>query len=270
VSSALLALLLVVESGPTTAGAAPRQPASPPAIAQTAGVRQSIALPRGGLKAVVVRSWSGCGSAGVVWDDLNANWSQYGSIPIVIDYSDPSLCAGPITLSALQASGADVMIISDPSGGGQQWSQEEADAVAAYAAEGHNIVGTFLVFDYITTHNTFLAPLFGLVDQPYSGHPSAAVYDLVDDPTFVLFRDVPDPFASSGFKTIQTPLDGRWSSNELQGAKLVARTARRKGIITQYDSGSYNAIYISNMPEYGGGTADKQLLYNAIIYPNGG
>ena len=76
----------------------------------------------GTIKAVVVKSWGGCSSAGLVWDDLNLNWSNYGTTPIQIDYSDPSLCGSSFTLAALEASGANVVILSDPSGGPQQYS----------------------------------------------------------------------------------------------------------------------------------------------------
>src|SRR5206468_8960933 len=68
---------------------------------------QSAGAARGTtIKAVVVKSWSGCGSGRAIWDDLNTNWSQYGSVPISIDYSYTQLCNCPLTYDSLVASGA--------------------------------------------------------------------------------------------------------------------------------------------------------------------
>jgi hypothetical protein len=66
------------------------------------------------------------------------------------------------------------------------------------------------------------------------------------------------------------PADSAWGSNELNGAVIVGRTPEALAAILQYDAPQYTAIYISNMPEFGGGTADQQFLYNAIIYPRTG
>ena len=115
------------------------------------------------IHAVVVKSWGACGSGATLWESLNANWSSYGSTSIEIDYSNPDLCNGPITHAALAASGADVVIISDPAGGIQQYSDLEISALSDYAREGHNVIGTFLVFQWYDVDNRGLAPLFGLI-----------------------------------------------------------------------------------------------------------
>jgi hypothetical protein len=56
----------------------------------------------------------------------------------------------------------------------------------------------------------------------------------------------------------------------MAGAKLVGFNADRSAAITVYREGDYNAVFIANMPEYGGGPQDQQFLYNAIIYPSKG
>jgi hypothetical protein len=233
---------------------------------------QSAGAARGTtIKAVVVKSWSGCGSGGVIWDDLNANWSQYGSVPISIDYSNTQLCSGPVTYDALVASGADVVIISDAAGGGQQYSQSEIDAVRQYADAGHNVIATYVTF-FFGTDNRGLAPIFGIRKATtYLANEQAVTpnYDL-RWPTSPLFRDVPDPYQSSGYPFSQVPSDGAWSNNEVHVGDLTGRTSDSRAIVLVHTVMDSARIYISNMPEYGGGTQDKQFFYNAIIYPSAG
>jgi hypothetical protein len=229
--------------------------------------------PAGGISAVVVRSWGACSSGSLAWDSLNANWSQYGSIPINIDYSNPSLCNATITLPALEASGADVVIMSDPSGGLQQYSSDEISAIQQYAEEGHNLIGTYLTFGYTAQgiDNSGLAPLFGLSASggyDISAHTVNPVFK-VHNPPSQLFRNIGHPFVSQGYDYAEIPSDGGWSSNELAGATMVGGKYGRKDAVFVYEAGTYDAVSITNMPEYNtsGSTADQQFLYNAIIYP---
>jgi hypothetical protein len=48
----------------------------------------------------------------------------------------------------------------------------------------------------------------------------------------------------------------------------MAETSDRTAAITIHQEATYSAIYISNMPEFGGGTQDKQFFYNAIVFPS--
>ena len=91
------------------------------ALAGLSADRATPAFAGEGVKAVVVRSWSDCGSTGVIWREINANWANHGTTPVHIDYTIPDLCYGPVTYEALAASGADVLIISDPAGGIKQY-----------------------------------------------------------------------------------------------------------------------------------------------------
>ena len=205
-----------------------------------------------------------------MWNDLNSNWSQYGSIPIHIDYSDPALCDGlPITLAALEANGADVVILSDPAGGGQQLELSEMMALRQYALEGHDVFGTYLVFHWADVDNTTLALLFGLrgTTQWLEGEVPVTPTYIERNPAYPLFRNVGNPYVSLGYPFAQTPASGQWSPGALQGAVPVGGTADRKSIITTYRPGPYDAVYIGNFPEYNGGTADEQFYYNAIIFP---
>lgn len=269
----IVAWLLVGVSGAQTAfGSSPPKtsPGKPPS--EVAATASPDAARGDAVKAVVVRSWSACGSGGVIWDDLNANWSQFGSVPITIDYSETPLCSGPVTYDALVASGADVVIISDPSGGNQQLSAAEGKAIHRYAMQGHNVIGTYALLAFGTIDNHLLTPTFGLrVGTTYlDGEQAVDPTYRIRTPDIALFRDVPDPYASSGYGSSQVPTDDAWGGNDLKNAVMVGRTQDARAAIFLYNATHYSAIYITNMPEYGGGTADQQLFYNSIIYPQTG
>ncbi len=263
----LLATAVTLATNAASAVASSPNPARPAAT----GAHRSATPDGATITAVVVKSWGQCFSGSLIWDDLNANWSSYGSIPISIDYSNPSLCGnGTVTLAALEASGANVVILSDPAGGNQQFSTDEVNAIRTYLQEGHNIIGTYLTFAYSTIDNTALAPLFGLKSTAgWTGGTSVVTptYAL-RYPGLPLFRNISNPYVSSGYNYAQTPGDGAWSSNELHGGKLVGRTADAMGaIVARKAAAGYYSVFISNMPEYVGSTVDEQFFYNAIIFP---
>jgi hypothetical protein len=257
-------------AGPSAAGASRARPSTPAGAAHITSHPHAAA--RGGTqRAVVVRSWGNCGAGSLIWDDLNANWSSYGTIPISIDYSDPALCGtdAVVTLAALEANGAQTVILSDLAGGNQQWSPAEVGALKQYAQQGHNVIGTFVSFVWGSIDNTALLPLFGLSQaQTYGGgiNPITPTYNL-RFPGLPLFRDVGNPYVSSGYNFAQTPADGVWSANELTSGRLVGRNADGQAAIVVRKAPTYYSIYIANMPEYQGATADKQFFYNAIIFP---
>ncbi len=220
------------------------------------------------IRAVVVKSWSLCDSWYVIWDTLNSSWQDYGSVPIEIDYSYPGLCDGSrVDYQTLVDSGADVVILSDPAGGLQAFSQDEIKALSRYAREGHNVIGTYLAFSWRGFHNPGLAPLVG-IDEATRYGPSVSVTPAYDElePDNSLFRNIPDPYVSSGLPVSQVPSDGLWDAGELAGARYVGKTSDSKAAILVAQKPTYTGIYISTMPEYVGGTQDLQFFYNAITY----
>src|SRR5690348_4890478 len=59
------------------------QNANPPRSAreESPAVLQKIKAPANAVTAILVKSWG----QNPVWNDLNANWSTYGTIPVSID-----------------------------------------------------------------------------------------------------------------------------------------------------------------------------------------
>lgn len=225
------------------------------------------------VTAVVLKSWGRCTSNYLAWDTLNANWSDYGTTPLTIVYDNMDFCDSELTYEELVASGADVLILSDPGGAGYVYSAAEIAAIKQYAEEGHNIFGTLVILWPLG--NEALAPLFGLrSDLTYL--PSEKIadvplgYQMVDD-SDPLFEGLSQPYASRGFNYAQVPeSDATWDSDDLNGARFMARTANNKGAITFYAGKNYQAIYISSWPEftgfYDGTTQDLQFLYNALTF----
>lgn len=241
-----------------------------PAIASTRPADPPPADPPPTVRAVLVASYSGAGDP--FWVTMNANWSSYGSIPVTV--ADAQI-SGRITLAALQATQADVVILSDPAGRRYQFTPAEIDALQEYASEGHELIGTFLLFAHgkgrRTTHDEAVAPLFGIEDEldwRGGGTPSGLPkYHRQDVPgARLLFNRLTRTYESTGYPGTEKPADNSWDASDLDGAEYAGRCGRPRCAITLDRAPSYNAIYIANMPEYGGGPTDEQFLYNAITF----
>jgi len=225
------------------------------------------------ITAVLVKSWSACPppTSLTIWDELNSRWSDYGTIPIVIDTDHPQLCPGPFTYADLVSSGADVIILSNPAGGVEQYSPDEIAALEQYALDGHRLIGTFMLMQdpsHPAIDNRGLAPLFGLpASASYGsiGLPSPA-YTLLQ-PSHALFAGMSNPYSSAGYAVSQVPADNSWDTADLDGAEILAQTSDSRGVILAYYASTYDAIYITSMPEYGGNTQDERFLYNALTRP---
>jgi hypothetical protein len=223
-------------------------------------------LPAGTVKALVLPSWNGGGAS--AWNVLKTQWPQFGDTPIVIDNSTLG-GATSFTYAQLVASGADVLILSNPAGGNIQYSATEVQALQRYARDGHNLIGTYRVFQWGATYNNALAPLFGLQDTlrywPNVNIISNQFQVLQESP---LTDGVgPGGWVSKGYAASLLPQGGAtWDVTGLAGAVPVAECDGFESIVTRYDAEGYVAIYASNMPEYDVGTADLQLLYNAITF----
>jgi hypothetical protein len=199
-------------------------------VAQAATQQASAVSPATkAVKAVLIHPWEGCSPAGG-WAELAADASEFGTTRLRIDIKTFCSSSTQVTYAALVASKAQVLVFSDTAGGLYQLSSAEISAITQYVQAGHNIVGTYLTFMWKSTNNSALAPLFGLT--------------------------------SSFAKTAPTVTPDA----ALSGAKYAAHTANHLAAITTYINKTYHyqAVYISNMPEYSTSSTDLQFLYNAL------
>lgn len=213
------------------------------------------------IKVLLLTSW------GVTtgWEDLKTQWPKYGKAPLAID--DSTFLTSSFTYTDLVKLNPAVIVLSNPAGGTRQYSSDEMSAVQRYASDGHTVIGTFAVFQWNSTDNRGLMPVFGL--------NSSLVYSATTtiSNTFVqvasqscLLTNLQSPWHSTGYPYSQSPATPAqtWTHGALDRATVVAQSDNLKGIVSVYNGGTYEGIFISNYPEYFGGTQDLQLLYNAV------
>lgn len=221
-------------------------------------VQHNTQLPANTVTAVIVKSWGD----NPVWADLTANWSTYGTIPVSID--DTTLISGDFTYADLVNSNANVVIMSDPAGGLQQYSPAEIAAILQYARAGHSVLGTYIVFQWNSTDNRGLAPVFGLSSSlSYEALSIDNEFEKVSQGC-LLNKISGSSWLSNGYPQSQVPSSGSWTGN-LGTAKAVADSDSYIGVVTVHHTKAFDGVYVSNMPEYQvTGGDDEQLLYNAI------
>jgi hypothetical protein len=209
------------------------------------------------------------------WATLNNDWQDYGSIAVSIT-TGGHLCNGTFTLSDLEASGADTVILDSTA---YRWTltPDEIQALQTYAEEGHTLLGEDTIFQWKTKHsNNALAPLFGLAEQStwykdgLQGMSPTYQLNEQDPDAAVLLRDVSNPYVSSLYGVGQKPAQKKWRANVLDGARYIGLTQDKRNAITAYDGPGHTAIYISSEAAFQSTPDDLQFLYNAIVYPNEG
>ena len=259
-----LRLCLLILAGLTLLPAVVRSQGNPPPFDRTFG--RQTRRPARATTAVVVKSWHSEDLS--VWEYFNQHWQNYGSTEIWIDHTS-LIDNSTVSLADLEASGADVVILSDPSGGLKQWTQGEVLALQTYALQGHNLIGTYLLLelDLSNMDNRILAPLWGLrEDLQYPGYHPATYFASILDPGNCAFRRISDPLGVGGLAYVQLPSDGTWDPSDLVGASFLARSQDGVTIVSGYNAGAYYAFFVDYMPEFqtGEDPTATQLLYNMI------
>ncbi len=236
------------------------QEVTPPRISrgENAVIEPKAQPPANAITAIFVKSWGD----NPVWSDLNTNWSSYGTIPVSIDHT--TLIGQDFTYADLVNSKADVVILSDPAGGVQQYAPSEVEALGKYVKAGHPILGTYVMFQWGSVDNRALAPLFGLSSSLTYGNVNISNEFMKLYEPCLFHKIYGTSWQSRGYNSSQVSASGTWTGN-LSVAGAVADSDNYAGIVAGVHSPSYTAIYISNMPEYQNvGGDDEQLLYNAI------
>ena len=217
-------------------------------------------VPANSVKVVLLKSWG----VTTVWEAMKTNWQNFGKTPVIID--DSTYINSDFTYHDIVASKANVIVLSNPAGGVHQYSSAEISAVARYAKAGHPVVGTYVVFQWVGTDNRGLAPVFGFSSKIEYNTTQVGISNLFKKTkqNQCLLKRIPGAsWQSDGYPYTQAPMTGNWKGH-LGKAVAVAEADKYVGVISLYTAATYTGVYISNFPEYNGGTDDEQLLYNAV------
>jgi hypothetical protein len=216
-------------------------------------------VPAGTVKIVLLKSWGQTS----IWGDMGSNWQNFGKIPVTVD--DSTYIDSDFTYQDIVASKANVIVLSDPAGGVQQYSAAEIAAVSKYAKKGHTVIGTYLVFQWSGVDNRGLAPVFGFsskIEYNTSAVGISNLFDKTKKNECLLKGITGSSWQSDGYPYTQVPATGSWKGH-LGKATAVAESDSYLGIVSFYKAPTYTGVFVSNFPEYNGGTDDEQLLYNA-------
>ncbi len=206
------------------------------------------------------------------WNHLNSSYSSYGSTPVLIDYT--TLDKDNITYNDLVNSGADVLIISDNWGywtdGGLSFylSTSECQAVAQYVNEGHGLLMTAGTLGNdadnpeVQPQVTHLASLVGLS----SAGTYKWGYGVVADPMYSvilgskLLTNLSDPYMTA-YDYTAVPSSNNWNGMITDGEVHAISTDNQTTIIAKS-----NRVYCSTLAETETNSADRQFIYNAIVF----
>ncbi|HWY56077.1 MAG TPA: hypothetical protein VNZ03_16545 [Terriglobales bacterium] len=253
-SGVMLGILFVVQLSAQEAS-----PARETALKRADNHATTNTAPAKTVKVSILKSWGD----NSIWDAMSTNWQNFGKIPVSVD---DTYINSDFTYQNLVNSKANVIVLSNPAGGKQQYSSAEIAAVAKYAKKGHTVLGTYLVFQWSTVDNRGLAPVFGLSSKIAYTTNQVGISNLFvkKKAKSCLLRGITgSSWQSDGYPYTEVPATGNWTGH-LGKAKAVAESDNFVGLVSLYTAPTYTGVLVSNFPEYNGGTDDEQLLYNAV------
>jgi thermitase len=212
------------------------------------------------------------------WDYLNTNWATYGTMRIVIDYT--SLNKENITLADIEATHADVLIISDAWSDtydyGWEFSDSEIEAIKTYVLSGHGIIATSGTFDTWTApNNQKLAELFGMdptvwYNCGFDGEQkdTNGIFNLLMPRHDELWCNIPDPYLSGSLTTLNPTPSSDWTIQGVTTGWIEALSTDHYAAVITSASIAHRAVYFTCMLETMGqyNENNRQLFYNAILW----
>ena len=217
------------------------------------------------VNVALIKPW---GTTLPVWTDINAQWSNYGPTQVIIDTTTFN---SSVTLAQLMALDPDVLFFSDCAGGTSTFTAaEQADIQQFLSLPGKNAVSTYLTFQYNSNDNRWLCPLFG-VDPSLTFIAWAMGSQVVNNltPGHPLMAGIGTSFVTTAYYQVSVPgNDNTWDFGDYLG-NIVASNSANDAVVHTFQRPTGSSVMISFMPEYGGGTADWQLVYNAMVYEGG-
>lgn len=221
------------------------------------------------VKAAVFRSTGTQFLGQTIWPELNAGWSAFGDVPVQIDYT--SLAGANITDAKLEASGADVIVMSNPAF--VTYTSDEIAALSRYVKAGHGLIISYGKF---RSEDRALAPLVGLGSTTQAGTntwPEPLEFQL-SLPSHSLLQGIDSPYVS-GVPALASPIPYGSEWQLLRGAEVVASTRPEyagwngNGVVVSYDSPEHRGLYFAHYPEAlnaGTNQQDMQLFYNGLVW----
>lgn len=222
--------------------------------------------PDGGDGFIVARlpGWgNGVDDPLLAFTQIAADWASLGDCqPVFVQLSQP------VTEANLAASGAHVVLASNPSGGTTQYSAMEIADIHAYVMAGNaGFVSTYLLV-HDMWNNAALADLAGIDPLAHQADSSIGCSPDVDvlDATHPLATGLPASFSlASAFPNAQD-LGGPWADALLGSAQIVMQSSDGNNVVVAYEGASWRGTRLSAFPEYESVADARQLLYNALLW----
>jgi len=226
----------------------------------------ALAMP---VRAAVVRSQGTHSLDMTIWREMNTGWSDFGNVPVEIDYT--SLSGDNLTLQQIEATNADVLILSVP-GLYFTYTDVEIDAIIDYVEAGHGIIFTYVRFD---GNKGRLAHLFGLSESISLGtnmFPGGISFDLIE-PEHPLFAGVNQPYNTGvPYMAWPKPAGSAWpltTGQALAETWSLSPPVWRHGMIAANEGEQYRGLYFPHYIEdkgAGSNQQDMQVFYNGLLW----
>jgi hypothetical protein len=128
-------------------------------------------------------------------------------------------------------------------------------------------VGTKYVFFAPLTSFSWLKPYFGIEpSQQFQPYPVTDPVLRNLEPNNPFLSGIGTSYSIGGNQNTLAPLDSQYNPGDLLGTTLM--DTQNLQTVVHYWQGPFNdAVYLSFMPEHGGNSTDRQLLYNALTVP---
>jgi hypothetical protein len=189
-------------------------------------------------------------------------------VPLTV-YSTTFVQSPSITSPSLNHLIPEVLLFSCSAGYSVPNTSAVQSAIASFlAGGGKRIVATYVsFFQQNVADNRWLLPYFGLdpnLNLVWTSHEGQA-FTFANTP-HPLGQGLPTVVPVSGHVESQLPSDLSWDQGDYLG-ELVATSLNGRNIVHVYIGPTYEAIFVSFMPEFGGDSLARQLMYNCITAP---
>ncbi len=235
-----------------------------PATASTSVVPASSACSGDTVYVAYLPGWSSTHtSSSLVWTYLEAHALDYGDCNISV-----TTIGSNFNLASLTA--YDIIVLSDPSGGGRTYSAGEAAAIRAYLTGGNGGALATYLLKYSSSDNSGLADLFGVTASALTASPGTiSTGGKVIDATHPLADYLPATFTLVSF-TAEQGISGGWAAATLaSGADFIIQGSGQSSVIA-YEAGTWRSVWFTGMVDYASAGVDsRQSLYNAIMWSAG-